>query len=179
MLRKLLMLLMGVLLALVIGSFFLEDRLLVERSITINKPPATVFRLLNSFTHYPEWSPWHDQSMQYQHSGPEQGLGAVLSWQSLSRGDGILEITESVPVKKITTRMEFIDRGTVYSRFLLQPSSAGTDLRWQYEVDLSEIENPFYRYAGRYMALLMGKWIAEDYDRGLEEIRRLVESENT
>jgi len=178
-LRKLLMLLMSVLLALVVGSFFLKDRLLVERSISINKPPAAVFRLLNNFERYSEWSPWHDQGMQYQRSGPDQGTGSVLSWQSVSRGDGSLEIVESVPVKKITTRMEFVERGTVYSRFLLQPSATGTDLRWQYEVDLSEIENPFYRYTGRYMALLMGKWIAEDYDRGLEKIRRLAESEKT
>jgi hypothetical protein len=176
-LSKLLKFLMIVLLALMAGSFFLEDRLLVERSIEIKKPPTLVFQLLNSFENYTEWSPWHDQGIQYQTGGPGRGLGATLSWQSASRGDGVLEIVESVATEKITIRMDFADRGTAYSRFLLQPTSAGTVLRWQYEFDLSEINNPVYRYAGRYMVLLMGKWVGEDYDLGLEKIRRLAESE--
>lgn len=178
MLRKVLMFLIIALVGLIAGSFFLPDRLLVERSIELKQTPAEVFPLLNGFQHYNEWSPWHDESMQYLHSGPERGRGAVLEWQSAHRGEGRLEIIESVAWEKITTRMDFTDSGEVFSRFLFQRSNAGTTLRWQYEVDLSSIDNPLYRYAGRYLALMMDDWIAEDYDRGLQRIQQLTDAES-
>lgn len=174
MLRKFLMFLIVLLLGLIAGSFFLPDRMLVERTIELKQTPDVVFSLLNGFQHYPEWSPWHDEGMQYLPSGAEWGRGAVLEWQSDHRGEGRLEIIESVAWEKITMRMEFADSGAVYSRFLFQRSNTGTTLRWQYESDLSGIENPLYRYAGRYLALMMDDWIAEDYDRGLLRIRQLA-----
>ncbi|MCF6262255.1 MAG: SRPBCC family protein [Xanthomonadales bacterium] len=176
MLRKFLMFLIVLLLGLIVGSFFLPDRVLVERSIELKQKPAEVFSLLNGFQHYSEWSPWHDESMQYLPSGSERGRGAVLEWQSVHRGEGRLEITESIAWEKITTRMEFGGSGEVYSRFLFQRSSTGTTLRWQYESDLSNIENPLYRHAGRYLALMMDDWIIEDYDRGLLRIRQLADA---
>jgi len=176
MLRNVLMFLLLLLGVMMLGSLFLPDRVLIERSIVIASPPAKVFAMLNGFDNYAQWSPWHKAGMKYQSSGPHSGIGATLEWQSKSRGDGSLEIISSEVSQKIVTRMDFVDHGSVLSRFIFSPGpGGGTRLVWQYDADLSEIENPLFHYAGRYMALLMEKWVAEDFDKGLKKIQQLSE----
>ncbi len=173
--RKFLIFLIGLLAALMVTSFFLPDRLLVERSASIAKPPFFVYSLLNDLNNYQYWSPWHEQSYEYLHSGPEQGVGSSLSWINLNREESRIEIIESNTAKSISLQIEFNNKGSILNHFQFYPLATGTQLIWKYEADLSSVENPLYRYAGRYLLLLMRGWVESDYDRGLDKIRKLAE----
>ena len=175
MVRKFLIFLIGLLAALIVASFFLPDRLLVERSISIAKPPFFVYTLLNDLNNYQYWSPWHEQSYEYRYSGLEQGVGSSLSWKNLNREESRIEIIESNTAESISLQIEFNDKGSIISHFQFHSLASGTELIWQYETDLSTVNNPFYRYAGRYLLLLMRGWVVSDYDRGLDKIRKLAE----
>jgi hypothetical protein len=43
---------------LVIGGFLLPDRVHVERATTIDRSPAPVFAILDSYRRINQWSPW-------------------------------------------------------------------------------------------------------------------------
>ena len=58
MLKKILIALLVLAALIVMIGFFLPATVHVERSITIDAPPATVFALANSFRGFNEWSPW-------------------------------------------------------------------------------------------------------------------------
>ena len=176
MLRKVFMFLTILLGLLIVIGLVLPNKLLVEKSTRIAASPITIFRLLNNFEQYPQWSPWHDESMIYEQLGADQGVGAILNWQSDSKGEGQIEIVEAEPYKKISMRMGFAGQGSVNTIFLFEPSDRGTLVRWQYQLDLAAVENPFYRITGRYMALLMDDWIATDFDRGLDRLKRILEN---
>ncbi len=176
MIRKVFVFLVILFAMLIVIGMLLPNKLLVERSVRIAASPITIFRMLDDFDAYSQWSPWHDETMNYETLGSEQGVGAILNWQSDRKGDGQIEIIEASEYKKISMRMGFADQGSVNTYFLLEPSDRGTLLRWQYELDLDKIENPFYRLTGRYMALLMDDWVAADFDRGLKRIKALLEN---
>ncbi len=176
MIRKVFLFLAALLALLIVVGLMLPNKMTVERSIRIAASPITIYRALDNFEKYALWSPWHDESMSYESLGSEHGAGAILNWQSERKGEGQIEIVEANAYKNISMRMSFAEQGDVQTNFIMEASDRGTLLRWQYEWDLAEIENPFYRITGRYMALLMDDWIATDFDRGLERIKRLLEN---
>ncbi len=176
MIRKVFLFLAALLALLIVVGLMLPNKMTVERSIRIAASPITIFRFLNNFEQYSQWSPWHDETMSYEILGPEQGEGAILVWQSERKGEGQIEIVEAEAYKKISMRMGFAEQGDVRTYFLMEPSDRGTLLRWQYELDLAEIDNPFYRLTGRYMAFLMDDWIASDFDRGLARVKLILEN---
>ena len=54
----------------------------VERSITIDSPPETIFGRLENFHKWADWSPWEaiDPAMERTFSGPEAGERAAYAW---------------------------------------------------------------------------------------------------
>ncbi|WP_377517691.1 hypothetical protein [Microbulbifer taiwanensis] len=47
----------------------------LERSVTIAKPPQTVFPYVNNLRNFNSWSPWYqlDPNTKYEYSGPDEG----------------------------------------------------------------------------------------------------------
>ncbi|MEN8164575.1 MAG: SRPBCC family protein, partial [Acidobacteriota bacterium] len=72
-----------VILAVIVGVL-LPSSAHVERSTTIDAPPATVFALVNGFALFNRWSPWFemDPEARYSYEGPAFGPGAKISWVS-------------------------------------------------------------------------------------------------
>jgi hypothetical protein len=60
----------------------LPDTFQIERSATINAPSEKIFPLINDFRQWRAWSPWEnlDPALQRTFSGPESGVGAVYEW---------------------------------------------------------------------------------------------------
>ena len=180
MLKKLLIALALLLAVFTAVGFLLPIRYHVERSITVNRPAATVFTLLNGYGTFNEWSPWaeRDPDATYAFSGPASGVGARLSWSGDPRqvGTGWQEITQSRPFERIGMHLDFSDQGEADSYFEILDKRPGTLVTWGFDTDVTEGRSFFGALLGRYFGLFFDKWIGADYERGLANFKKFAES---
>ena len=162
-----------VILALAVG-LLLPSKTHIERSSEIHATPSAVFAYLNDFRKFNLWSPWAklDPNTQYTFSGPDQGVGAKMVWQSehSNVGSGQQQITVSAPDRRVQTALNFGDMGTAYATFDLVASGANTRVTWSFDQDNG------YNILGRYFGLMMNKFIGADYEQGLVNLKSVVES---
>ncbi|CUK08780.1 Polyketide cyclase / dehydrase and lipid transport [Ruegeria denitrificans] len=174
--KRIFLILICLVLLLVVGSYLLPGKAVVSRSVSIEAPASAIFPYVNSMQETEKWSPWlsHDPETQLSYSGPEAGVGNTLSWSSEHRqvGSGTQEIIESLPDQTVKTALDFGPRGTASALFQLAPEGDQTQVTWGFESDLGL--NPM----ARWMGLMMDKWVGGDYERGLSNLKELVESNN-
>lgn len=173
-LRNLVVGLIGLVVILAAAAFLLPRHQIVERQIAIAAPPEAIFPLVNSLQRGEDWSPWlvHDPETVIEYSGPEAGVGAAMSWSSENPqvGSGSQEITESVENQLVRTALDFGDMGQAEAWFQLREEADGTLLTWGLDADMGN--NPM----GRWMGLMMDRWVGADYEVGLGNIRDLAEA---
>lgn len=159
----------------VVVGYLLPGSARIERSVVVERPPATVFAVLNGFRHLPDWSPWVtlDPSMTSTLSGPIAGVGARYAWSSEQGavGSGSQEIIESVPTERVVLRLEFSGMDSQNTaRFELQPEGAGTQVRWTLESEFGA------SLLGRWFGLMLDRMVGADYERGLAQLKTYVET---
>lgn len=162
--------------AVVAIGFMLPSSARLERSIVIERPPATVFTVLDGFRHFEDWSPWAslDPQMKTQVEGPINGVGARFVWTSEIEavGSGSQEIVESEPYRRIGVRLVFSGMDTQNSaQFELEPQGeATTEVTWRYESQFGS------SLMARYFGLMLDRRVGPDYERGLEQLKAHVET---
>lgn len=171
--KRVLLALLVLIVVLVGVSYLLPGKAEVSRSITIDAPADAIFPYVNSMQETEKWSPWlsRDPETKLSYAGPETGVGNMLNWSSEHSqvGTGSQEIIESVPDQVVKTALDFGPMGTATASFVLQPEGSGTQVTWGFESDLGM--NPM----SRWMGLMMDGWVGGDYERGLENLKALVE----
>ncbi|MEH6416651.1 SRPBCC family protein [Pseudomonas sp. CGJS7] len=157
--------------AFVVGGFLLPSRSHVERSITIERPPAEVHAILDSYKRFNEWSPWFDiePTASYAYSGPESGVGATMTWEGQKVGKGSQRITESVPQQKVVNTMD-LEGTQATGTFTLQAQGSGTRVTWALD---SEHGN---NLVSRWFGLLLDSMVGKDYDKGLAKLKQVLET---
>jgi effector-binding domain-containing protein len=163
--KKILKLILGVVVLLLVVSFFLPSKVHVERKALIHAKPGTVFKLISNLPDWEKWSPWHriDPNMKLEYGEIKEGKDATYKWTSdhSKVGNGAIKIQEANPVSYIKTEMNFMENGIAHAEYFLEPKDDGTEVRWTMDSDMGW--NPI----GRYFGLLMDKMIGPDYERGL------------
>ena len=164
-----------VVLGLVAGSFFLPSTSIVERSVTINQTPEKVFSVVNNLSRFNEWSPWHgiDPNTKYESSGPQEGVGAKMMWNSEDKnvGSGSQEIIESIMNEKVVIALDFGQQGTAISEIYTQPQGEMTDLTWKL---ISDAKGSII---GKYFNLMLDSMVGPMYEKGLVKLKAISESE--
>ena len=165
-----LLLLLGI--VFVAGGLLLPATSHVERSIAIERPPGEVHAMLNSFQRFNEWSPWYEYepSAKYAYSGPQAGVGAMMSWQGEKVGKGSQRIVESTPPSRIVNALDF-DGTEATARFDLQEEGAGTRVTWSLDSQHG------YNLVSRWFGLAMDAMVGKDYEKGLLKLKRTLEDE--
>ena len=146
----------------------------VTRSILINATPAEIFPYANNPQTMQEWNPFtmDDPTLKMTYSGPSEGIGAQSAWDGNSNtGKGQATIIESEMQKKVTVRLEFVKpmKGTNRGEYLLEEKGLATLFTWSlYEESfvprvLSQVIN-------------LDKIIGDQFERGLEKLKTIVES---
>lgn len=173
--KRILLTLLVLILVLVGVSYLLPGKADVSRSITIDAPASAIFPFVNSMQETEKWSPWlaRDPETKLDYSGPEAGVGNTLRWSSEHPqvGSGSQEIVESVPDQFVRTALDFGQMGTASASFELTPEGDQTQITWGFESDLGL--NPMSRWVG----VMMDKWVGGDYERGLANLKALVEAQ--
>ncbi|HVJ61358.1 MAG TPA: SRPBCC family protein [Tahibacter sp.] len=163
-------------------AFVLPSTSHVERSITIDRPASQVYMLLSGFKRFNEWSPWaaRDPDTQYTWSGPDSGVGAKLAWSSMRSdvGSGSQTIVALKDNESVAIELDFADFGKSNARFALAPVGVGTKVTWSLdsELPLAFDRNFAWNVVGRYMGLAMDRMLGPDYEAGLKNLKRLVET---
>ena len=150
------------------------DSLHVQRSATIKAPPARVFPLINDFHSWSAWSPYEkvDPAMKKTYTGPANGKGAVYEWEGNSQvGKGRMEITDTSDPSRVTIKLDFIKpfEGHNVAEFTLVPQGDSTVVTWA-------MDGP-----SPYVVKLMGVFvnmdnmIGKDFETGLTNLRTLAE----
>jgi len=155
-------------------GFCLPDKYRVERRVLIDAPPTAIFPAINTLKEWPTWTAWTVErypDMKVSFSGPAAGVGARYTWEGKSTGHGELQLTRSDPAKGITFDLEFghgkyISVGTIE----MSPEASGTKVTWTNEGELGL--NPINRYFG----LMMDKMMGPDFQKGLDNLKRKVET---
>ena len=171
--RKVLLGIGGVIILLTLAAYLLPRNVHVERSTVIAAPRATVFTIVNSFTHFNKWSPWAalDPTAKYTFEGPVAGVGARMSWvgDPSTMGSGSQVITASTPWEAVTTDIDFGPQGRATGRFTLTAQGPATHVVWALDTDLGM--NPVSRYFG----LMFDGMIGRDFEKGLAGLKKLAE----
>lgn len=173
--KSILTVLLGILLLVVLISFFLPSQVHVERTGLVKNSPHVTYKLINSLPEWEKWSPWHqiDPNMKIEYGTPREGKGGWYSWKSehSNVGNGKLTITDARPVEYIKTEMDFMENGKGSAEFFLRPVEGGTEVKWTMDSDMGW--NPI----GKIMGLFMDKLIGPDYEKGLKQLDSVARSQ--
>lgn len=164
----------ALILVVALGGMLLPREIKVTRSTVIDAPPSQVFPHINNLRATEAWSPWLgiDPDVQTTYGSIAEGVGAKMSWTSEhpNVGTGSMEVIESVKDATVVNALDFGDMGLAQARYVLaEAESGGTEITWGLEVDMGA--GPI----GRWMGLMMDGWVGADYERGLANLKTLVE----
>ena len=161
--------------ALLVGiAFLLPREVTVTREIVVDAPPAAIFPHINSLKQMAEWSPWpgNGPGVKASFTGPPEGVGNRMSWTSDDPriGEGSEEIIVSEPDRRVETALDFGDVGIATSWKVLKPEAKATLVIWGLQADTGR--SP----VGRYVGLVMDRWVGADFESGLAALKSLVEA---
>lgn len=159
----------------VVVGLFLPSTRTVSESVETNRPMSTVNDLMGSFTRFRDWNALvnKDPRVQLTTSGPEQGVGAKLAFQSNDGviGSGTWELIEDVPGEKIVYAVENESRGD-NKRMTFRFERTGqrnqnVKITQRYTVDYG------WDLIGRYAGLYVTRGIGDEMKAGLNKVSNL------
>lgn len=149
-------------------------RFKVERSALIAAPPEAVFRHVNDFHKWQDWSPWAklDPEAKISFAGPEAGTGAQFTWNgNKAVGEGRMTIVDATPPRAIKLKLEFVRpvESTADVAFSFEPAGDGTKVTWRMTGESGFMHRIFCLFVS------MDKMVGRDYERGLANLKSVVE----
>lgn len=156
-----------------IGGMLLPREIVVERSAQIDAPADKIFPHVNNPQATQAWSPWLslDPDVQVSFGDVKEGVGATMEWVSdvAQVGAGKMEVVESMENAYVVSALDFGDMGLAEARYDLAEQDGKTVVTWGLKADMGS--GPI----GRWMGLMMDSWVGADYERGLENLKGLIE----
>lgn len=150
------------------------DSFRVERSASMNAPPAKIFPYIESLKRWTEWSPYEgrDPGMKRTYSGAESGKGAVYEWDGNKNvGTGRMEILDSKPPNKVVIKLDFLKpfEGHNTAELTVEPKGGQTIVTWA----MYGPSTFMTKLIGTFMD--MDDMIGRDFAAGLAKLKTVVE----
>lgn len=147
----------------------------VVRKQKIGAEPGVIFEHVNDLHKWRAWSPWEkvDPEMKRTYEGSTEGAGAIYSWVgNKDVGEGKMTIVDSKPEELIRIALEFYKpyEGKSTAELTFVPEGDETLVTWSMQG-----ENKFM---GKLIGLFinMDKMIGDQFEKGLADLKTLVES---
>jgi|DEB19_MinimDraft_2_1074335.scaffolds.fasta_scaffold49989_1 hypothetical protein len=156
-----------------LGSFALNEKWHYEKSISINATPDKIYKLTTDLKNWEKWSPWYglDPNTKWTFSDTTFGVGAWYTWSSEKRkvGKGKITIIEAIENQSNKYRLEFDGMDASIAGFILEPEGDfSTKVTWTLDGENKGMS--------KWFGLLIGVFMSEDYENGLENIKRNCEA---
>jgi carbon monoxide dehydrogenase subunit G len=152
------------------------DHFRVQRSASIDAPPARIFPLINDFHRWGAWSPYEhkDPDMKRTFSGAGSGQGSIYEWAGNSNiGSGRMEIVESSAPSRVAIQLDFLKPFKAHNMatFTMEPAGRGTNVTWAMDGP-----TPF---VGKIMHVFfnMDRMVGTDFEAGLVNLKTAAEHE--
>jgi hypothetical protein len=146
----------------------------IERSARIDVAPEVIFRNINDFRKWGEWSPWDkiDPQLERHYSGAAKGVGAVYAWNGNKKvGSGRMEIVGSTPFTAVQIKIDFTAPFVASNiiDFTLTRTGDSTDVSWA-------MSGP-HPFMSKLMGLVlnMDKMVGNDFAKGLAALKQVSE----
>jgi hypothetical protein len=176
MLKKILLGLVVVLVALCGFIATRPSTFVVQRTATLKASPDLAFAAVNDFHRWGEWSPWDklDPQQKRTFEGAASGSGASYSWSGNDQvGEGRMTIEESKANELVRIKLEFLKpwKATNTTFFLFTPAAEGVSVTWKMEG-----QNDFM---GKAFSLFMDMdtMVGKDFEAGLATLGKVAEAE--
>jgi len=157
------------------GRFFMSNDLEVTRTITIERPRAAVFAMMNDLRIAKEWSPYYARDPDAEFAISEQpGPGQTMRWVSDVRevGRGRMAIVDTTEYEQIEAILDKGDNVRFDSRMDLRRVDTGTHVTWTLTAACRE---GWINVPCRYMNLVLQNTIRDELDEGLARLKTLAE----
>ena len=175
MIKKIILGLVAVIAIICVIASFRPDEMKVTRSATMAASPEAVFKVVNNFRMWGEWSPWAklDPNMKVTYEGPAEGVGAVYRWSGNNEvGEGSTTLVESKPNEKVAMKLAFVRpmEGENDVQFTFVPEGTGTKVTWAMQGKV-----PFI---GKVVGMFMDcdKMCGDAFNEGLANLKQIVEA---
>lgn len=154
-------------------GMLLPRQVTIERSAQIAAPADKIFPHVNNLKATEAWSPWLglDPDVKTTYGDIAEGVGAKMAWASDDPqvGSGSMEVLESVPNESLASALDFGDMGTARVTYTLAEDGGTTTVTWGMVADMGA--SP----VGRWFGLMMDGMVGPDYEKGLANLKALVE----
>ena len=145
----------------------------IQRSMTIQAPPAAVYAQIQDLRAWEAWSPWakSDPQMQQSYAGAAAGVGAISSWDGPKAGKGSMTITAVKPDQEVDIALQFSAPMEASNSvvFTLTPAAGGTAVTWRMEGTNGFVGKAFGLFAD------VDGMVGADSERGLAAMKSIVE----
>ena len=173
MVKKILIGLAILIVALVLISFLLPGKLEISRSKVINASAESVFDEFNDLKKWQEWQYWNtlDSTMEITYGEKTVGTGASYAWKGNSKvGEGTITITESIPNTSVATDLAFTGYEPAKALYTVEPQGDSTKATLNVTLDFG------MNLIGRWIGLFMKGEMEKAFDYGLNNIQTRAEA---
>jgi hypothetical protein len=174
MIKKIAIVIVALVAAVLLYAATKPDELHVERTATIAAPAGRIYTLVADFHNWTSWSPYEkrDPAMKRTYSGAPSGKGAVYQWDGNNDvGAGRMEIIDTAMPSNVVIKLDFIKpfEGHNVARFTMEPSGDSTRVTWS-------MDGPNL-YVGKVMSVFMNMdaMIGNDFATGLANLKAVAE----
>lgn len=174
MLKKILIGLAVLIVALLLIGFLLPGKMEVSKTTMVNASAEAVFEELNDLRNWQEWQYWNtldkpgESTITY--GEKSAGTGASYTWDGKNTGKGKITITESIPNKSVASDIEFTGSGSAKGLYTVEPQGDSTKTTLNFSFDNGM--NPI----GRWISVFMKGEIERAFDYGLQKIKERAEA---
>jgi len=140
----------------------------IERSISIEAPPQSIYKVISDFNDWRLWSPWLLMEPEVKVTVAEDSKS--YKWEGKRTGSGNMKILEEKENEFIDYDLNFLKpwKSHANTNFTLSGEGNATKVTWKMDSSL-----PFFLF---FMKKMMEAYVGSDYERGLDMLKAYVES---
>ena len=173
MIRKILVVLVVAIAAVLAYAAVQPDTFSLSRSASIAATPQRLYPLIADMKSFNTWNPWlrKDPSSKLTYEGPPSGVGSAYAWESDQLGAGRMEVTELTPDSRVAAKLEFLKPMVAHNRveFTLQPQGAQTNVTWTMSGPMPYLSKLICVFVS------MDRMVGPDFEAGLANLKAQAE----